>query len=166
MQIHLLALDENLHATVSRRSPEADPATRTIHVEVDLPDPKHRIPVDTTAELLAGAGSAVPATKIPLVAADLSQDKATLFTVIDSIAHRQTLPVLGEAGGELFLDPQLLPDGAEVVLEGRATLNDKDRVHAKEADLTVGENTRRAPPGPAAQHRGPGRGPGRHQGRG
>ncbi len=134
VRIHLLSINQELTARVSRRSPAADPSTRTIHVEIDLPDPQHRIPVNTTAEVLAGVGGGVPATEIPLVAADLSQDKATLYTVVASVAHRQTLPVLGETGGDLFLDPKLLADGSEVVLEGRAALNDKDRVSTKEAE--------------------------------
>jgi RND family efflux transporter MFP subunit len=135
VRIHLVALSEDVSALISRRSPEADPATRTIHVEIDLPDPTHHIPVNTTAEISAGVGQATPATAIPLVAADLTGDKAALFivngSVDDSTAHRETLPVLGEAGGDLFLDPKLLPDGTEVVLEGRAALEDKDQVRAK-----------------------------------
>ena len=137
VQIHLLALNDNVTAHVSRRSPAADPGTRTIHVEIDLPDPQHRFPVNTTAEVLVGAGSAIPATELPLIAADLSQDKATLYTVADSIAHRETLRVLGEAGGNLYLDPKSLAEGAAVVLEGRSTLNDKDRVQAEEAEGTA-----------------------------
>jgi RND family efflux transporter MFP subunit len=131
VRIHLVALNEDMSALISRRSPEADPATRTIHVEIDLPDPAHHIPVNTTAEVTAGSGRAVPATAIPVVAADLNGEKAKLFTVADGTAHEATLPVLGEAGGALFLDPKLLSDGTLVVLEGRAALDDKDPVQAK-----------------------------------
>ncbi len=131
VQIHLLALDQDLAARISRRSPSADPSTRTIHTEIDLTDPDHHIPVNTTAEVVVAVGQAVPATAIPIIAADLSQDKAKLFTVADSVAHVQTSPVLGEAGGQLYFQPTLLSAGTAVVLEGRAALNDKDRVNAQ-----------------------------------
>lgn len=133
VQIHVLALDQHLTAHVSRRSPAADPGTRTIHIEIDLPDPKHHMPVNTTAEILVGVGKAVPATSIPLIAADLNQDKAKLFTVADQVVNAQTLRSLGEAGGDLYFSPKLLPPNTDVVLEGRASLNDKDKVTAKEA---------------------------------
>jgi RND family efflux transporter MFP subunit len=133
VQIHLLALDEDLRARISRRSPSADPSTRTIHTEIDLPNPSHLIPVNTTAEILVDVGQSTPATAIPLIAADISQDKARLFTVVDSVAHEQTLPVLGEVGGQLYFEPRWLAAGSAVVLEGRAALSDKDRVAAQEA---------------------------------
>jgi membrane fusion protein (multidrug efflux system) len=134
VEVHLLAVDQDLRARIARRSPSADAATRTVHTELDIPDPDHRLPVNTTAEVRAGIGLATPATRIPLIAADLSQDKAKLVTVSDSIAHVETLVVLGEAGGDLYVKPSLLAAGAEVVLEGRAALNDQDRVDAKEAE--------------------------------
>jgi RND family efflux transporter MFP subunit len=133
VEIRILSLNQTVHAPIARRSPEADPSTRTIHIEIDLPDPEHRIPVNTTAEILVGVGQPVQATKIPLIGADLNGEKAKLFTVDDSIAHDHTLPVLGEVAGDLFIDPKLLAPGAEVVLEGRAALRDKDKVVAKEA---------------------------------
>ena len=37
---------------LARRSPAADPATRTVHFELDVADPDRRIPVHTTAELV------------------------------------------------------------------------------------------------------------------
>ena len=135
VQIHVLALERNLQASISRRSPSADPSTRTIHIEIDLPDPGHHIPVNTTADVQVGVGQPTPATEIPLIAADLSQNKAHLFTVANGIAHAETLPVLGESGGSLYLSPQALAAGTRVVLEGRAALDDKDRVDARVANL-------------------------------
>ena len=120
VQIHLLALDQDLRPRISRRSPSAYAASRTIHTEIDLPNPGHHIPVNTTAEVLAGVGPAVAASAIPLIAADLTQDKARLFTVDDSVVHARTLPALGEVGGQLYLQPSSLPAGSRVVQEGRA----------------------------------------------
>jgi membrane fusion protein, multidrug efflux system len=132
--IHMLSLDQDVRLPISRRSPAADPSTRTIHVEIDIPDPDRHIPVNTTAEISVGVGKSVQATALPLIAADLSQDKAKLFTVTDGTASLHTLTILGEAKSKLFIDPQLLPAGAEVVLEGRAGLNNKDKVQATELE--------------------------------
>jgi membrane fusion protein, multidrug efflux system len=146
VDLRLLAVDQDLTATISRRSPSADPTTRTIHVEVDLPDPDHRMPVNTTAEARIAAGTPVPATSFPLTAADIGQTKAHLFTVADSVAHAQTVPYLGEIGGELFVDPQVLGPGELIVLEGRGGLNDQDRVTAKEIATARGPLTLPPPP--------------------
>jgi hypothetical protein len=40
--------------------------------------------------------------------------------------------VLAEHAGILFVDPQALPERTPVVVEGRALLEDKDRVSARE----------------------------------
>ncbi len=66
-------------ASITRRAPAADPATRTVHFEVDLADPKREIPVGTTGEVHIDVGEPVAATEIPLYAATLRGEKATLF---------------------------------------------------------------------------------------
>ena len=45
-------------ATIARRSPAADPSTRTVHLEIDVPDPDRALPVGTTAELTLDVGAA------------------------------------------------------------------------------------------------------------
>ena len=50
------------------------------------------------------------------------------------VAKRVTIPVLGEQAGMLYLDSKLKV-GSAVVVEGRALLDDKDRVAAKESTL-------------------------------
>ncbi len=127
--IRLLATGANLTGKVSRRSPAADPSTRTIHLEIDLADPKRKIPVRSTAELSIEVGEPVPATKVPLAAASVRNAKASLFVVESDVARKMQVGVLGEAAGNLFVDPTLKP-GAHVVTEGRTLLKDGDHVMA------------------------------------
>jgi hypothetical protein len=101
-----------------------------VHFEIDIPDPTRAIPVGTTGEVHIDVGTPVPATEIPLYAASVRGAKASVFMVDGGVAHKQTVPVLGEAGGSLFVDPTL-PAEAAVVTEGRALLEDGDRVEAK-----------------------------------
>ncbi len=130
--IRFFANDQTLDASISRRAPSADPGTRTIHVEIDIPDPNRTVPVYTTGEVTMSVGKPVPATRVPLSVATIRGKKAVVFVVEDGVAHKRTFKYLGESGGDVFLDPSLAP-GTAVVAEGRALLNDKDRVEAKEA---------------------------------
>ncbi len=130
--LKLLAVQRDLAATISRRSPDADPSTRTIHVEVDLPDPQGTIPVNTSAEMHIATGHPTPATRIPLIAADLGQEKAKLFVIEEGQARLRTLELLGESGGDVYFAPEVLPPEAHVVLEGRGGLSDHDKVNAQE----------------------------------
>lgn len=129
--VHVYATHRDLPATITRRAPAADPSTRTVHFEIDIPDPSRAIPVGTTGEVRLEVGQPVPATEVPLYAATVRNNKANVFTVDQGVAHALTVPVKGESGGSLFVDPSLLA-GASVVTEGRALLEDGDRVAAKE----------------------------------
>jgi hypothetical protein len=131
VSIHVLATGRAVTDAIARRSPSADPDTRTVHVEVDLADAERRIPVNTTGEVEIAVGAPVPATAIPLSAASISGTQATLFVVEGGVARRKAFQVLGEQGAALFLD-QALPAGTLVVTQGRSTLGDGDPVDASE----------------------------------
>ncbi len=128
-QLRVLSTGETSTSTIARRSPAADATTRTIHFEVDVPDPSRRLPVNTTAEISIEAGKPVPATEIPLAAATIRGDKATVVTVVNGRAKRETFAVRGESQGALYVDSALAP-GTSVVTQGRSTVKDGDTVDA------------------------------------
>jgi RND family efflux transporter MFP subunit len=130
-RIHVVATGEELTRPISRRAPAADPATRTVHIEIDIPDPTRRIPVYTTAEISVDVGEPSPATELPLAAATIRGSKAQVFVVSDGKAHAQPVAVKGELGGSLFVEPTLKA-GASLVLEGRTLLSDGDPVVFRE----------------------------------
>jgi len=130
VRIVALATNRELRGTIARRSPAADFSTRTVHVEIDIPDPKRSLPVGTTAEITMDVGDPVAATEIPLVAASVRGDKATVFVVDRNVARKGVYQLKGEKTGTLFVDPAL-PAGSHVVTEGRALLKDGDRVDAQ-----------------------------------
>ncbi len=127
--VQIPSTKRDLVATVSRRAPAADPGTRTVHYELDVNDPTREIPVGTTAEMRIEVGDSVPASEVPLYAASVRGTKASLFVIDGDVAHVRVVRVEGEIGGQLFLDPEL-KTGTRVVTEGRALLNDGDRVLA------------------------------------
>jgi RND family efflux transporter MFP subunit len=141
IQIKFLATGLATSGTISRRSPAADPATRTIHVEADLPNPDRSIPVNTTAELLVEVGQPVRAIALPLTAADVRGARANVVVVDRGVAHLRTLHVLGEREGSLFLEPELSA-GAQVVTEGRGMLAEGDHVTAKPETPSTSEAQR------------------------
>jgi membrane fusion protein, multidrug efflux system len=130
VSIHVIAIDRTIGGSVSRRSPSADPETRTVHVEVDLADSAREIPVNTTGEVRIDVGQPMPATAVPLVAASIAGTKATLFVVEGDVARKATFRIEGEQGSDLFVETALKP-GTRVVTEGRATLSDGDAVAPK-----------------------------------
>jgi RND family efflux transporter MFP subunit len=155
VQIHLLATGERLQGQIARRSPTAEVSTRTVRFEIDLADPERKIPVHTTADLIVAIGDAVDATEIPLTAAAVRGEKATVFVVENGVTHKRVVPIVGEGEGELYVDPALAV-GTYVITQGRATVQDGDRVA-----MTVESATSRAvtagvkaqPPGDKAEGR-------------
>lgn len=129
VRIKVLATGASLTGTISRRAPSADLATRTVHFEIDVQDPQRTIPVGTTAELGVDVGEPIPAIEIPLAAAAVRGEKATVFVVKNGVAKKTTVNVLGESGGSLYVDESL--KGEDIVTEGRALLSDGDKVNAK-----------------------------------
>jgi membrane fusion protein (multidrug efflux system) len=130
--IHTYATNKDFSGVIGRRAPAADVDTRTVHFEIDIPDPQRQIPVGTTGEVRVDVGEPVPATELPLSAATVRGLKGSVFVVDADIARKRTVSVLGEIGGSLFVDRELKP-GERIVTEGRALLEDNDRVTALEA---------------------------------
>lgn len=128
--VKLLAVGDERAAVISRRAPAADPVTRTVHLEIDL-DPKGaQIPVGTTATVSVEVGEPQKAIELPLTAANVRGEDATLFVLEDRAVKKRTAHILGERGGSLFLEPKIA-DGAQVVVEGKNGLRDNDIVIAK-----------------------------------
>ena len=130
VRVHALATNARTGAKIARRSPAADPATRTIHIEIDVPDPDRTLPVSTTAELEIDVGDPAAVTEVPLVAASVRGATATVFVIEGQAARKGVYVVVGERGASLFVEPKLAA-GSRVVTEGRALLVEGDRVEAK-----------------------------------
>lgn len=128
--VHVVATDKTVGATIARRSPSADPDTRTVHCEADIANSNRDIPVNTTGEVRIDVGQPRQAVAVPLDSASITGSKAVLYVVEGGVAHKTTGKVLGERGGTLYLDPALRA-GSQVVTEGRAVLADGDAVTAK-----------------------------------
>lgn len=148
VKIHVLSTGQDVVGKVSRRAPAADDSTRTVHFEIDVPNPDLAIPVGTTGELRIDVGDPRPAVEVPLLAAAVRESKATVFVVENGIARTRVVPMLGERSGQIYLDPALKP-GTLVVTEGRALLNDGDKVSAEQEKACQPEAVPAPAPAPA-----------------
>lgn len=132
VMIDVPAIGKHIVAPISRRAPGADATTRTVDFEIEVPNENRELPAKATAMLTLNVGAKQDAVRVPVLAATVRGSKASVFVVRDGVATRMNVPLLGESGGELFLDPQKLPPGSLVVTEGRALLESGDRVAAAE----------------------------------
>ncbi|HEY0462992.1 MAG TPA: efflux RND transporter periplasmic adaptor subunit, partial [Polyangiaceae bacterium] len=107
VQVHVLATNRELSASISRRGPAADPSTRTVDFEIDVADPGRTLPVGTTADIHIDTGLPQPACEIPLSAATVRGDTATVFVIDGGVAHKRSWRVLGEREGQLYVDAGL-----------------------------------------------------------
>jgi membrane fusion protein (multidrug efflux system) len=128
--LQVLATHKDRMGTVARRAPAADPLTRTVHFELDIEDAARDLPVGTTADMRIDVGREEPAWEVPLFAASVRGNRATVFVVDDGIAHKRVLSVKGEREGRLYLEPGLKAE-TPIVTEGRELLNENDRVSAQ-----------------------------------
>lgn len=131
VKFHMLATNKDIEGKITRRAPSADPATRTVHFEVDLPDPTREIPVGTTAEIFVDVGKPMDTSEIPLLAATIRGSKASLFVIQNNVAQKKSVKLIGERGASIFVDPKELPAGTQVVTQGRGLLANNDKVAAK-----------------------------------
>ena len=129
VHVQVYATKKDVIGKISRRAPGTLRETRTVHFEVDVPDPARDIPTNTTGEIHIEASIAIPSTVVPLYATEVRGDLASVFIVKGGAVHRAAFHVVGEIGGRLFVDPSLVP-GTAVVLQGRELLEDGDRVAA------------------------------------
>jgi membrane fusion protein (multidrug efflux system) len=127
--IHVISTGADLKGVIARRAPEADSVTRTVHFELDVPDPDRTLPVGTTGELRIEVGEPTKASVIPLSAATVRGSKVTVFVVSGDTAHVKVVPLLGERVGMLYVTDALTP-GSRIVTDGRALLSDGDKVTA------------------------------------
>ena len=128
VNVHIYATGKDILGAITRRAPAADPGSRTIHVEVDLTDPDKQIPVGTTGELRVDLGKPIDAVEFPLSAATIRDTKATIFVAVGEIARTRTFSFLGEGQGLLYVSPADIAPGTPVITEGRALLNEGERI--------------------------------------
>jgi membrane fusion protein, multidrug efflux system len=130
VEIEIFATGNKLRAKIARRAPQANDRSRNVRFEVDIDNSDRSVPTGTTASIRVRAPSGEQATEIPIVAASVRGNHATLFSIERDHAVQKSVRIVGERKGSLFVDATLAP-GTLVVVEGRSKLKHNDKVLAK-----------------------------------
>lgn len=138
IRVHLHATGADLDATISRRAPAVNHATRTAAIEIDVDNSAGAIPVWTTADVSLDIGAPERATAVPRAAASVHAGKATVFVANKGRAQKLRATVIGETPNTLYVDSAAVTPGMAVVVEGHEVLAAGDPILVTSAPWTPG----------------------------
>lgn len=127
--VHVPTLNKNFPGRVARFSSELGDQTRTMHTEVDVPNPKGELIPGVYAEATLTLNRSGDALTVPLQAVDQQGDRSTVLVVDSSNAIQLrpvTLGVQTENEAEVLSG---LQEGDQVVVSDRAGLRPGEQVH-------------------------------------
>jgi membrane fusion protein, multidrug efflux system len=118
--------DVRLSGSVTNLSPVANPASRTIDVEISVANPRHLLKpgMFIQAELVLQKH---PAMMVPLAAVTEREGKRVVFVVVDSLACLQPVTTGSATKDSIEITGGLLRTH-RVVVTGTQLLNDKDKI--------------------------------------
>jgi len=121
--------DRTFRGVVNRIAGGADPATRTVQVEIDIPNPGHllRPGMYATARLSAGADKDVLV--VPLGALVTVGDQHFVWVVKDDVVSKRPVTI-GRATGEVVEVTSGLTEGDQIVARGADLVREGRRVRA------------------------------------
>jgi RND family efflux transporter MFP subunit len=137
VSVHVPTLNKNFPGTISRVSSELGDQTRTMHTEVDVPNPTGALIPGVYAEATLTMERASDALTVPLQAVDRQSDRSAVLIVDPSnkIQIREvTLGVETENDAEVLSG---LRQGDQVVVSDRAGLRPGERVVPQRAAVTT-----------------------------
>ncbi|MBV9155226.1 MAG: efflux RND transporter periplasmic adaptor subunit [Acidobacteriaceae bacterium] len=131
VNVRVPSLDKTFPGTVARFSVDVTGSTRTMHTEVDVPNPQGVLIPGVYAEATLTLDRKGDALVVPLQAINQEADKAIVLVVNSSnqIQNREiTLGIQTENDAEVLAG---LQDGDEVVISDRSGLRSGELVHPK-----------------------------------
>jgi RND family efflux transporter MFP subunit len=137
------APDKRFPGSITRTTEALDPATRTLLVEIDLPNAEHALQVGTFANVtlsLERHDNALAISPAAIVAGSDSQSKFVLVAQ-DGIAHRVSIKT-GIDDGPWIEVVDGLTGSENIVVVGKAGLNDGQTVTVSDYNLPSGKPAR------------------------
>jgi len=131
VSVHVPALNQTFPGQVARFAFDVHQDTRTMHTEVDEPNPKGALLPGLYAEVILNLNKDSEALTVPLESVDRIAEKATVYLVDSSGKIEQRAVKLGV---ETATDVEVLSglqEGEEVVVSDRAGLTPGEEVHAR-----------------------------------
>jgi RND family efflux transporter MFP subunit len=135
VDVHVPSLNRTFPGKIARFSVDVKESTRTMHTEVDIPNPKHLLVpgIYAEADLVLEQKNNVPA--VPLQAVNHEGDKTTVF-VVDSFGKIEDRPVV--LGLETADNAEVLSglsQGDQVIVSDRSGLKPGQTVHPQVVQL-------------------------------
>jgi RND family efflux transporter MFP subunit len=119
---------------VSRIAGGADPQTRTVEVEIDIPNPAHLLRPGMYATVALSAGEERKGLVLPLAALMTVGDQQSVWIVTHNTAHQRSVTV-GEASSGVAEVTGGITAGDQVVVQGADGLRENERVRTMPAGL-------------------------------
>lgn len=128
-----LVTGRTVEGSVRYISREAQAATRTFTVEVEVANPDNSIPAGMTAEVIL-RGTPVRATPVPRSVVTLDNDGNLGIRTVDDddVVRFHPIDLVDDSTGALLLGG--IPDNARVIVSGQNLVTDGQKVAVSEAD--------------------------------
>jgi RND family efflux transporter MFP subunit len=133
VSVRIPSTNQTFPGRVSRFSADVHQDTRTMHTEVDVPNPKGDLLPGVYAEVSLTLNKDANALSVPLESVDRTGDKATV-DLVDSAGKIELRPV--QLGVETATDVEVLSglqEGEQVVVSDRSGLTPGQEVHPRPA---------------------------------
>jgi len=127
---------EMFWAKVTNLSPVGNPVSRTIDVELSIPNPTHRIKPGMYVEV-EWTISTRPATVVPLAAMVDRGGQKYVFLAAEGRA-KMTPVTVGAVAGDVIEVLTGIAGGEKVITAGAGQLNDKDKIKVVERSASAG----------------------------
>lgn len=132
VDVNVSSLGRTFPGKVARFSVDVQEATRTMHTEVDVPNPQHILLPGLYADANLDLDRKKNIPTVPVQALSHQGDKATVFIVLpDGTLEERTVQV----GLQTSNDAEIvsgLNEGEEVVISDRSSLKAGEKVHAQQ----------------------------------
>jgi len=138
--VHVQATGEHFTGKVARFTDALDPSTRTMQVEIDVPNPNYHLQPGMYADVSLLANSRPDALTIPVTAIVRSDNKTSVL-VVDSQDRVQVRPI--ELGVESPNKAEVLSglkEGERVIVGNLGSYQAGELVRPKQAAFTTAEN--------------------------
>jgi RND family efflux transporter MFP subunit len=139
--VHVQATGEHFTGKVTRFTDALDPSTRTMQVEIDVPNPKYELQPGMYADVVLEANSKADALTIPITAVSRAESHTTVL-IVDSKNRVQTREV--QLGIESPNRAQILGglhEGERVIVGNLGSYQAGESVRPKHAAFTTAQNS-------------------------
>jgi len=115
--------DHAVAATVARFAPVLDPATRTLRVEIDVPNREGKLLAGVTARAAIDTGLTGEVLTLPAEAIGQQHGETSVLVVEGDIARRKKIVIAHDQGQKVEIADGL-KEGEDVILGGRGLIQD------------------------------------------